>query len=123
MKRGCFLTVIIFFTITVATVYYVVTHYGDDLFNYGKEYVVESAKKEFEKKIESVDPGPKVDSLKTMVKEYIANIDLKNIDLGQAERFSTEINNILNDGVIETAELTRIKELIKDQINERTTQN
>ena len=114
MKKGCFLTVIIFLTIVLIVVFYLVKFYGEDLLDVGKEKLVEFAQEKIYNDITDLQENEYVDSLKFVVNNYFN--DLENLDVGseleKIEEFTDNFEVILMDSKIDSTEFDFIKNFL-----------
>lgn len=114
MKKGCFLSVIGFLTILVIVVFYVVKFHGEDLLELGKDKLVEMAQNKIENDISNLQNGEYADSLKIVIGKYFENINKMNVteELETIERFADEIEIIMMDSKIDSAEFDFITKLL-----------
>lgn len=114
MKKGCFLTVIIFLTIILIVVFYLVKFYGEDLLDVGKEKLVEFAQEKIYSDITDLQENEYVDSLKFVVNNYFN--DLENLDVGseleKIEELTDNFDVILMDSKIDSTEFDFIKNFL-----------
>jgi hypothetical protein len=123
MKKGCFLTAIVWLTISIGIGFYIVKNYGSDIILFGKEKLVELAENSLLNEIEDIDANAYKDSLNIYVEEYITSLKETNTDeaLESAEDFIETVASYLNDNLIDSTEFDQIKKVIKE--NERSKKN
>jgi len=114
MKKGCFLSVIITLTIVLIVVFYLVRYYGEDLLEVGKEQLVEFVQSDITTKIGNLEDNEYSDSLNILVKQYFKDLDLLDIEseLSRIEEFSDDIEVVLMDSKIDSAEFNFITNLL-----------
>jgi uncharacterized membrane protein len=114
MKKGCFLTVIITLTIVVLGIFYLVKFHGEDLLEMGKEQLVQMAQDQIFTNISDLENNEYSDSLKIVVEKYfkdINSLDIEN-ELKRIEEFSDDIEVILLDSKIDSAEFDFITNIL-----------
>lgn len=114
MKKGCFLTVIITLTIFVLGIFYLVKFHGEDLLEMGKEQLVQMAQDQIFTNISDLENNEYSDSLKIVVEKYfkdINSLDIEN-ELKRIEEFSDDIEVILLDSNIDSAEFDFITNIL-----------
>ena len=114
MKKGCFLTVIITLTIVVLGIFYLVKFHGEDLLEMGKEQLVQMAQDEILTNISELENNEYSDSLKTVIENYFNDIRSLDIEteLKRIEEFSDDIEVILLDSNIDSAEFDFITNIL-----------
>ena len=114
MKKGCFLTVIISLTIVVLGIFYLVKFHGEDLLEMGKEQLVQMAQDEILTNISELENNEYSDSLKIVIENYFKDIKSLDIEteLKRIEEFSDDIEVILLDSNIDSAEFDFITNIL-----------
>ena len=114
MKKGCFLTVIITLTIIVLGIFYLVKFHGEDLLEMGKEQLVELAKDQIFSNLDDLGTNQYSDSLKIVINNYFKDINSLDIEdeLKRIEEFSDDIEVILLDSKIDSAEFDFITNIL-----------
>lgn len=114
MKKGCFLTVIITLTIVVLGIFYLVKFHGEDLLEMGKEQLVQMAQDEILTNISELENNEYSDSLKIVIENYFNDIRSLDIEteLKRIEEFSDDIEVILLDSNIDSAEFDFITNIL-----------
>jgi uncharacterized membrane protein len=114
MKKGCFLTVIITLTIIVLGIFYLVKFHGEDLLEMGKEQLVEIAQDRIFSNLDELGNSQYSDSLKIVVNNYFKDINSLDIEdeLKRIEEFSDDIEVILLDSKIDSAEFDFITNIL-----------
>jgi hypothetical protein len=114
MKKGCFLTVIITLTLIVLGIFYLVKFHGEDLLEMGKEQLVEIAQDRIFSNLDELGNSQYSDSLKIVVNNYFKDINSLDIEdeLKRIEEFSDDIEVILLDSKIDSAEFDFITNIL-----------
>jgi hypothetical protein len=114
MKKGCFLTVIITLTIIVLGIFYLVKFHSEDLLEMGKEQLVEIAQDQIFSNLDELGSNQYSDSLKIVVNNYFKDINSLDIEeeLKRIEEFSDDIEVILLDSKIDSAEFDFITNIL-----------
>ena len=114
MKKGCFLTVIITLTLILIIVFYLARFHGEDLIELGKGKLVEFAQSKIESDIDDLADGEYVDSLKIVIGNYFEDINKLDVEkeLERIEEFSDDIEVILMDSKIDSAEFDFITNIL-----------
>jgi uncharacterized membrane protein len=114
MKKGCFLTVIITLTLIVLGIFYLVKFHGEDLLEMGKEQLVEIAQDRIFSNLDELGSSQYSDSLKIVVNNYFKDINSLDIEdeLKRIEEFSDDIEVILLDSKIDSAEFDFITNIL-----------
>jgi hypothetical protein len=114
MKKGCFISVMVFLTIALIAVFYLVKHHGEDLLELGKNQLVELAQEQIFTDIGKLENNQYSDSLKVVVENYFKNIDKFEIneELTRIEEFSDDIEVVLMDSRIDSAEFDFITNIL-----------
>jgi len=125
MKKGCFLKTVIIMTIIIASVLYIFQNKFDEIFiGPGKQFVLSVFEEKWATDFNYVQDNPEKDSLKSLIKFYIA-------DIKSADEFSDEetekifqiLKNSFKDSLIDKTELSEITNLIKRLNHERSKKN
>lgn len=119
MKKGCFISVILVLTLVVLSVYYLVKFHGQDLLDMGKEKLIELASADIQYKIEEIKiqglaNNKYADSLSVVVTQYLEDLKGLNIEeeLKRIEEFSDDIEVVLMDSQIDSAEFHFITNIL-----------
>lgn len=114
MKKGCFITVIVVLTIILIGIFYLVKYKGEELLDFGKNKLVEYAEMQIVSDIDDLEQNEYVDSLKIVVSEYFKKIDTLDVkeELERLEEFSDDIEVILIDSKIDSAEFDFITNIL-----------
>ena len=126
MKKGCFIKGIIFLTIIVASITYIVQNkFNDFIFKPGKKIILPIFVNDFKKNLNYVTDSPQKDSLGLMIKDYLDDAkNIKALSDSSLKPLVREIYNITSDSVISTSELKNFKDFIKTRRqNERSEKN
>lgn len=114
MKKGCFISVIIFLTILLMVIFYTVRFHGNEILEAGKDKLVELAISKIHSDINNLESNDYVDSLKIVVDNYFENLDSLDIkkELEKIEEFSDDIEVIFLDSKIDSAEFDFITNIL-----------
>ncbi|MCB0732361.1 MAG: hypothetical protein KDC88_15155 [Ignavibacteriae bacterium] len=114
MKKGCFISVIIFLTILLMVIFYTVRFHGNEILEAGKDKLVELAISKIHSDINNLESNNYVDSLKIVVDNYFENLDSLDIkkELEKIEEFSDDIEVIFLDSKIDSAEFDFITNIL-----------
>lgn len=114
MKKGCFITVIVVLTVILITIFYLVKFKGEELVDFGKDKLVEYAQLNIESDIDNLEQSEYVDSLKIVMLDYFKKIDKLDVkmELERIEEFSDDIEVILMDSKIDSAEFDFITNIL-----------
>lgn len=106
MRKGCFISVIVFLTLVLIAVFYLVKFHGEDLLNVGKEKMIELTQNKVLSDIESIEQNEYADSLKIVLSKYFDNMKELEVDdgLNKIEEFTDNIDVILMDSRIDSIE-------------------
>lgn len=116
MRKGCFISVIVFLTLLLIGVFYLVKFHGEDLLNVGKEKMIELTQSKVLSDIESIEQNEYADSIRIVLSEYFKNIKNLEVDdgLNKIEEFTDNIDVILMDSRIDSIEFDFLtKRLLK----------
>ncbi len=118
MKKGCFITSIVIFTILVgASLYIFQNHFDDFVLNPGKKWIAGFVKDELDAKLISVIDSPEKNELKKLIKEYSENAEaLKKLKEEDIDKLIAEIESAMYDSIIQKKELEEIKQLTKTKL-------
>lgn len=114
MKKGCFITVIVVLTVILIAIFYLVKFKGEELVDFGKDKLVEYAQLNIESDIDNLEQSEYVDSLKIVMLDYFKKIDKLDVkmELERIEEFSDDIEVILMDSKIDSAEFDFITNIL-----------
>ena len=126
MKKGCFIKGIIFLTIIVASITYIVQNkFNDFIFKPGKKIILPIFVNDFKKNLNYVKDTPQKDSLNLLLKNYLKEAkNIKELSDSSLKPLVREIYSITSDSIISSAELKNIRDFIKTRKqNERSEKN
>lgn len=114
MKKGCFISVIVILTLILLVVFYMVRYHGEDLLEFGKDQLVEFSQNQIQSDIENLEDNQYVDSLKIVISDYFKDIEKLDVEqeLERIEEFSDDIEVILMDSRIDSAEFDFITNML-----------
>ncbi|MGE5499923.1 MAG: hypothetical protein ACM3Q2_17755 [Syntrophothermus sp.] len=127
MKKGCFLGILVFITITIGIVSYVVKNKPEMVTGVVRPWMVDRINDEFKKSIDKISESPEKDSLNAVVGRYISFIkNEEGIDFDKDKGFFEEFHFAVRDSVIDSAEIAQLKKIFTKHvalINERHKKN
>lgn len=122
MKKGCFIKVIVLFTILIAVLVYLFKYkYDDFVLSPVKSFIATNITEDLKSRFEFVENNEAKDSLLNFVNDYILSI--KNFEDLKKNRLNDLINsteNIFSDSLITIEEFETFKSLFMEKfINEK----
>lgn len=123
MKKGCFLTVIVLFTVIVGVVFYIVKYKGNFLKEYSKNKVLDVAVGEFDKKMNEVKTSVYKDSMKIAVHNFFADTKKYQFDtaMKKVQDVMDESKYLYRDGIVDSSDFSQLKKILARY--ERPTKN
>ncbi|MBI1939573.1 MAG: hypothetical protein HYS25_15800 [Ignavibacteriales bacterium] len=123
MKKGCFLSAIIFLTIAISVGLYLYKKYGHEIKNFGKEKIIEMSRNEIGEKIDELETSKYQDSLKIFLTDEMEKLHGKDFETAMKRFgiFADQIKSFIDDGVIDSVEFTALKNMADK--NERPKKN
>ena len=114
MKKGCFIKIVIFLTIIVASITYIFQNkFNDFIFIPGKKVILPIFINDFNKNLAYVKDGPKKDSLNLLIKNYLENSrNINELSEDSLKPFVREIYSIIADSTITSSELRNFNDFI-----------
>ena len=114
MKKGCFISAVIAFTLLVGTVVYFVKYKKDFFKNYSKGKIISLAVNEFDKKLSKVKPSLYRDSMKIAVHNFLDESKKYNFDsaITRLQTVMDEARFIYRDGEVDSTDFNNIKQII-----------
>lgn len=114
MKKGCFITSVVLFTIIVGIVVYLVKYKKDFLKEYSKKKVLDFAAAEFDRNLAKVNASIYKDSLLTEVHNFFKRNEQFPFDsaLKRVEYVMNEARHIYHDGIVDSLEFNNYKKYI-----------
>jgi hypothetical protein len=114
MKPGCFLKSIIFLTIIVAVILYIIEHKSELFFNPGKKILTEVFMDNWETELNYVKDTPEKSELKKSLIAYIDSLKYDNIPEDTAlDKIVEMVKLASKDSIITGSELEDISEKLK----------
>lgn len=115
MKKGCFVSSVVVFTLLVGTVVYFVKYKKDYFKNYSKNKIIDVAVNEFDKKIKDVNGSLYRDSMKIAVHNFLDESKKFNFDsaITRLRDLLDKARVLYNDGIVDSADFNNIKQIIK----------
>ena len=118
MKKGCFVTAIVVFTILLGAALYIFQNHFDTLvLNPGKKLLAGFVKNDLEKKLDIVIDSPEKTELKNLIKKYSSDAEtLKKLKEKDVSKLMTAFEAAVSDSIIEKSELEEISQIIKSKL-------
>jgi hypothetical protein len=112
MKRGCFISAVVLFTLIVGTVVYFVKYKKDIFKNFSKDKIIDVA--EFDKKLNDVKASVYRDSMKIAVHNFLDESKKYNFDsaITRLQDVMDEARFLYHDGIVDSADFNHIKQII-----------
>ena len=117
MKKGCFITTIVIFTIMVGAALYIFQNHFDSLVsNPSKKWLTGIVKNELEKNFLVVADSPEKIELKKLIEDFSNNADaLNEIKEKDLDRLLETIESAMEDSIIQKSELEEISLIINSK--------
>jgi hypothetical protein len=114
MKKGCFITSVVLFTIIVGIVVYIVKYKKDFLKEYSKNKIMNIAVNEFDKNMTKVKASIYKDSLQTEIHNFFKRNEQTPFDsaIKSVEDVINETRHIARDGKIDSLDFNNFKKFI-----------
>jgi arsenate reductase-like glutaredoxin family protein len=115
MKKGCFITAVIVFTILLGAALYIFQNHFDTLIlNPGKKLLAGFVKDELDKKLVVVADSPEKTELKKIISDFSKNTEaLKKLEEKDVNKLIATIESAMSDSIIQKSELEEISLIIK----------
>jgi len=125
MKKSCFLQSVIFGTIIIAAVIYLVeTKFNEWFLEPGKELVLDEIVSDWTSELSFVNNSAEKDSLKSLLIFYVDKIETLDEVISLDEKsFLKEFGQIIEDSVISKTEISKLTMLMKKELNEKPKSN
>lgn len=114
MKKGCFLTSVVLFTLIVGAVVYVVKYKKDFLKEYSKSKIMDLALTEFDKKLTEVKASVYKDSLQSEIHNFFKQNEHVpfNSAIKRIEVVMNEAKHFYSDGKVDSLDFNILKKYI-----------
>ena len=114
MKKGCFISAVVVFTILVGIVVYFVKYKKDFFKNFSKDKIIGVAVDEFDKKLNNVKASVYRDSMKIAVHNFLDESKKYNFDsaITRLQDVMDEARFLYHDGIVDSADFNHIKQII-----------
>lgn len=114
MKRGCFISAVVLFTLIVGTVVYFVKYKKDFFKNFSKDKIIGVAVDEFDKKLNDVKASVYRDSMKIAVHNFLDESKKYNFNsaITRLQDVMDEARFLYHDGIVDSADFNHIKQII-----------
>ncbi len=120
MKKGCFLTAIILFTIIVGITFFVIRNYGDEILDSAKEVVIDFSSDDIVESIGEIENNQYKDSLKVIVDEYVNRIKEKDFNeaVNESSDFFERLKFLVHDGVVDSSDIFLLRKYLREDERE-----
>lgn len=117
MKKGCFITTIVIFTIIVGAALYIFqNHFDSFVLNPGKKLIAGFIKDDLEEKLDVVVDSQEKVELKKLINELSNNSEaLKKFNEKEIDKLISKIESAMEDSIIRKSELEEISLIIKSK--------
>lgn len=114
MKKGCFVTSVVLFTIIVGIVVYVVKYKKDFLTEYSKNKIIDIAVTEFDNQLAKVKASVYKDSLRSEIHNFFKRNEQISFDdaMKKVEEIINEARHISRDGKVDSLNFNIFKKYI-----------
>ena len=121
MKKGCFLTSIIVFTLLVGSAFYIYKQYGHRLKAYGKDMIIQLTVNKISDKIDDIPKSEYIDSLKVVVNDFTKEVKKKPFKeaMKKLDYLKITLSRYVDDGKLDSLDFTNIKKYIEDERSEK----
>lgn len=111
MKKGCFISFVVIFTLVVGVIVYFIKYKKDILKEYSKEKLVEIVVNEFDNKIKDVRQSVYKDSMKFAIHDFVKTTKELKFDstMARLKNILSEAKLFYKDGNIDSLDYHRIK--------------
>ena len=111
MKKGCFISAVVVFTILVGAVVYFVKYKKDFFKNFSKDKIMSMAVDEFDKKLSNVKSSLYRDSMKIAVHNIVDESRKVNFDsaITRLQDVMDEARSLYHDGIVDSTDYNHIK--------------
>ena len=115
MKKGCFISAVVVFTILVGTVVYFVKYKKDFFKNFSKDKIIDVAVDEFDKKLNNVKTSVYRDSMKIAVHNFLNESKKYDFDsvVTRLQGVMDEARFLYHDGIVDSADFYHLEQTIK----------
>ena len=114
MKKGCFISAVVVFTLLVGTVVYFIKYKKDFFKNFSRDKIINVAANEFDKKLKDVKASVYRDSMKIAVHNFLDESKKYNFDsvITRIQDVMDDARILYNDGIVDSADFNHIKKII-----------
>lgn len=114
MKKGCFISAVVAFTLLVGIVVYFVKYKKDFFKNFSKDKIISATVDEFDKKLNDVKVSVYRDSMKIAVHNFLDESKKYNFDsvITRLQDVMDEARFLYHDGIVDSADFNHIKQII-----------
>lgn len=116
MKKGCFLTAVIIFTVLLGAAFFIIRNYGDQLLDSAKEVVINFSSDDIIDSIDEIEDNQYKDSLEVVVQEYLDQLKKKDFDeaVNEANDFFERIEFLVHDGTVDSSDIILLKKYLRE---------
>ena len=117
MKRSCFLTTVVFGTVLIGTVFYVIDKYGDDITLFFEDKVYEYTAESVDEYVSKIVKEEQKDTLEKIWNDAYDNAKQMKFDEGMKylSTIITKIDSYSKDSLFTDSEINSIKELVQNE--------
>ena len=114
MKKGCFISAVVVFTLLVGTVVYFIKYKKDFFKNFSRDKIINVAANEFDKKLNDVKASVYRDSMKIAIHNFLDESKKYNFDsvITRIQDVMDDARILYHDGIVDSADFNHIKKII-----------
>jgi len=114
MKKGCFISAVVVFTLLVGIVVYFVKYKKDFFKNFSRDKIIGAAVDDFDKKLKDVKASVYRDSMKIVVHNFLDESKKYNFDsaITRLQDVMDEARFLYHDGIVDSADFNHLKQII-----------
>ncbi len=115
MKKGCFVTSIVVFTLLVGVAVYIYRYKKDSVKELAKDKIINLALNEFHDKMKDVKPSIYKDSLRAGIDSFVSKTERLPFDLAmkQVQNVLDETRFFMHDKEIDSTDYNHFKQILK----------
>ncbi|HEX2867983.1 MAG TPA: hypothetical protein VHO03_13135 [Ignavibacteriales bacterium] len=116
MKKGCFFTTVIVFTILIGSGIYLFKNHKDLVVKWFKPVIVNNIRKETEKNIAKIKNPQYKDTLRAIINNYAELVKSRdNYDLNKGQDFLDEVQYILHRKKIDSTDIRQLTDFLNKE--------
>ncbi|MCL5028850.1 MAG: hypothetical protein M1480_07495 [Bacteroidetes bacterium] len=115
MKKGCFVTSIVLFTLLVGVVVYLVKYKKDSFKEFAKDKVIGIGLNEFHDKLKEVKPSVYKDSLSTQLDQFVSETEKIPFDeaMKRIQDIFDEAKFFIHDKEVDSTDYNHFKQILE----------